>query len=176
MNFLITILFIFSQSFQLSWSFWIITILFNYYIPFQLSQPDNHDFLYHNLFQSLYSFWHYLYENKPPYEFHHLTHIFYRQNMIKIFCQFHVPNLCFLRYQENCPLKSCLPENCPLWKYPPMKAYPYENYPPLPPEFFPRKKLPPVKIAPLVNYSQWNPLPTYKSYKWKKKKITKFFA
>ena len=43
-----------------------------------------------------YNLWHYLYENKPAYELHHLTYIFYCQSMTKVFSQFHkFPNLCF---------------------------------------------------------------------------------
>ena len=39
-----------------------------------------------------------------------------------------------------------------------------------PQNFYPRK------IAPWENYPQWNPLPTYKSYKWKKKQNYKIFC
>ena len=59
--------------FQWSWSFSIITIFFN-----------NHNlFIYYNL-------WYYIYGNNSKYKFYHPTHIFYRQNMTKIFCQFHM--------------------------------------------------------------------------------------
>ena len=83
---------------------------------------------------------------------------------------------CFKRYQENCPpenyprppkKKKLPPENCPLWIFPPMKARPYENYP---------QKFVPEKISPWENYPQWNPLPTYKSYKWKKQQNCKVFC
>ena len=52
-------------------------------------------------------------------------------------------------------------------KLPPMKAPPCENYP---------KNFSPRKISPWENYSQSNPLPTYKSYKWKKKQNYKIFC
>ena len=68
-------LFLSSQSFS------IITIIFYYDNLFPLSQ-------YLSMITILFDY-HYLYENKLKYEFHHLTHIFYRQNMTKIFCQFH---------------------------------------------------------------------------------------
>ena len=91
--------------FQSLQSFSITTILFSYYNLFQLSQSfsiftiffNYHNFFnYHDLFQSssfsiitsflitiffitiflnLYNVWHYLYENKPTYEFHHLTYL-----------------------------------------------------------------------------------------------------
>ena len=77
---------------------------------------------------------------------------------------------CFKRYQENCP-----PENYPPpkkkkvapRKLPPMKARPYENYP---------QKFVLEKISPWENYPQWNPLPAYKSYKWKKQQNYKIFC
>ena len=83
-------------------SFSIITIFFNHYNLFQLSQSFSIIiifFNYHNLFQSLYSLCHYLYQNEPTYEFHHLTHTFYRQNMIKIFCQFHIFLICVFYFK-----------------------------------------------------------------------------
>ena len=40
----------------------------------------------------------------------------------------------------------------------------------------PYESSPPVKITPWENYPQWNPLPTYKSYKWKKKRSYKIFC
>ena len=46
----------------------------------------------------------------------------------------------------------------------------YESSPPLPPEFFTREN------CPLGNNPQWNPLPTYNSYKWKKKHNYKSFC
>ena len=58
----------------------------------------------------------------------------------------------FRRYQENCPL----------WKYPPVKITP-QNFSP-------------EKIAPWANYPQSNPLPTNKSYQWKKKQNCKIFC
>ena len=73
---MITIFFSYQNLFQLLQLFKIITVFFNYHSSFN----------YHNLFESLYNLWHYLYENKPAYEFYHLTHIFNRQNMAKIFC------------------------------------------------------------------------------------------
>ena len=54
-----------------------------------------------------------------------------------------------------------------------MKIAPYEySLPPpyessLPTKITPQK-LAPEKISSWENYPQWNPLPTYKSYKWKK--------
>ena len=53
------------------------------------------------------------------------------------------------------PMKIPLYEYSPLWKLPPVKITP--------------QKFAPEKIAPSENYPQWNPLPNYKSYKWKKK-------
>ena len=53
-------------------------------------------------------------------------------------------------------------ENCPLWKLPPVKITPQN--------FFPEK------IPPWENYLQSNPLPTYRSYKWKKKQNNKIFC
>ena len=103
MNFLITILFnyynffSYHNFFELSQVFSIITTFFNYNNIFQLSQFFSiltiffsyHNLLYQNFFQSLYNLWHYLYEHKPTCEFHHLTIIFYCQNMTKIFSDFH---------------------------------------------------------------------------------------
>ena len=63
----------------------------------------------------------------------------------------------FAGYQENCP-----PENCPPMKAPLAKIIP-QNFSP-------------EKIAPWENCPLWNTLPTYKSYKCKKKQITNFFA
>ena len=93
--------FILLLNFGLSHSFSIITTLFNHYNPYQLSQSflfiitffnyydlRSYNLFYHNLFSSLYNLWHYLYENKPRYKFHHLKRIFYRQNITKIFYQF----------------------------------------------------------------------------------------
>ena len=51
-----------------------------------------HDFYYFHFyfhFNSYYIFYYNLYENKLKYELYHLTQIFYHQNMIKIFYQFH---------------------------------------------------------------------------------------
>ena len=83
----------------------------------------------------------------------------------------------YSRYQENYPSPR---------KLPPMKILPYEysrlwnESPPLwkfRPRNFPPRKLPPGKIStPWENYPQWNPLPTYKSYKWKKKQNYKIFC
>ena len=89
-----------------------------------------------------------------------------------------------IRYQKNFPLENCPPENCPprKWpprKLPPMNIPPYENFPlwKLPPRIFPSRKLPSGKIPhPWENYPQWNPLPTYKSYKWNKKQKDAIFA
>ena len=103
-------IFSFHNLFQLSQSFSIITIFFNYYNFFQLLQSfliitiffNNHDlvqllqffsiitilFKNHNIF-NYHNLWYYFCENNSKYKFHHLTHIFYRQNMTKIFCQFH---------------------------------------------------------------------------------------
>ena len=101
-------LFQLSQSFQSSQSFSVITIFFNHHNLFQSSQSFSvvtiflnyhsllyynllyHNLFYHNLFQSLYNLSHCFYENKPMNKFHHLTRIFYRQIMTKIFCQFHM--------------------------------------------------------------------------------------
>ena len=44
------------------------------------------------------------------------------------------------------------------------------------PRIFPPGKLLPVKISPCENYPQWNPLPTCKPYKWKKKQNYKMFC
>ena len=52
--------------------------------------------------------------------------------------------------------------------FPPFCVLNYsENYPQ---NFFPKK------IVPWENYPQWNALPTYKSYKWKKKQNYKSFC
>ena len=78
--------------FQSSQSFSIITIFFNYHHLFQLSPSFSTItifFNHHNLLESL-QLWHYFYENEPVYKFHHLTCIFYGQNMRKIFCQYHM--------------------------------------------------------------------------------------
>ena len=69
---------------------------------------------------------------------------------------------CTFRYQENCPLENCPPENYPHQKISPYESSPCEN---CPPEYLPRE-----------NYPQWNPLSTYKSYKWMKKQNYKIFC
>ena len=58
-----------------------------------------------------------------------------------------VPNFLSSSPLWKLPPEHFLPENCPLWKFPPRE-----------------------------NFSQWNPLPTYKSYKWKKKRNYKIFC
>ena len=60
------------------------------------------------------------------------------------------------------------PENCSLWKYPPppMNIPPYESSPLWK---LLLRKLSTGKIPTWENYPQWNPLPAYKSYKWKEK-------
>ena len=68
-------------------------------------------------------------------------------------------------------------------KIAPQKINPYEN---TPYEYSLLWKLPHVKINPqkfaaekiaqCENYPKWNPLPTYKLYKWKKKQNYKFFC
>ena len=81
------------QSFSITRSFSIITIFLNYQNLFWLSWPfsiimtffNYRDLLYYNFF---YHNFIYLYENKPTYDFHHLTLISCRQNMTKMFCQF----------------------------------------------------------------------------------------
>ena len=65
------------------------------------------------------------------------------------------------------PQKIAPCENTPLWIFPPMKYPPVKITP---------QKLAPEKISPWENYPQWNPLPTYKSYKWKKKQNYKIFC
>ena len=63
-------------------------------------------------------------------------------------------------------------------KLPPMKIPPYE-YPPLwklPPVKINPQKFAPEKIAHCENYPKWNPLLTYKLYKWKKKQNYNFFC
>ena len=88
---IITIVFKYHNLFQLSQSsllqsFSIITIFFSYHNLFQVSQYFSIItifFNHHNLFY--YNLWCYLYENKPEYKLHHLTHVFYRQSMTKIF-------------------------------------------------------------------------------------------
>ena len=60
------------------------------------------------------------------------------------------------------PLRKLPPRKFPLWKLPPVKIAP-QNFSP-------------EKIAPWENYPQWNPLPIYKSYKWKKKQNYKIFC
>ena len=52
----------------------------------------------------------------------------------------------------------------PLWKSTPT------------PEFFPRENCPLWKFPLWENYLQWNPLPTCKLYKWKKKQNYKIFC
>ena len=79
--FFITIFFNDHNTLQSSQFFSIITILFNHHNIFPLSQSFSIITIFFND--------HYLYENKLKYEFHHLTQIFYHQNMIMIFCQFH---------------------------------------------------------------------------------------
>ena len=98
--FLITIFFNYHNLFQLSQSFSIVTTFFNYHNLFQLLQSFliiTIFFNYYNLFQLSQSFLissfllklvTYLHENKPACKSHYLTHIFYCQNMTKIFCQF----------------------------------------------------------------------------------------
>ena len=65
-------------------------------------------------------------------------------------------------------MKIPLYEYSPLWKLPPVK---------ITSQNFPQRKLPPRKILPSwENYPQSNPLPTYKSYKWKKKQNYKILC
>ena len=58
---------------------------------------------------------------------------------------------------ENTPLWICL-----LWKLSHVKIS--------------SQKFAPEKISPWENYPEWNPLPTSKSYKWKKKQNYKSFC
>ena len=88
-------IFSFHNLFQLSQSFSIITIFFNYYNFFQLLQFFSIItifFNYHNLFKFLLFYCNcdkrLLFYYKLD-EFYHLTRIFYRQRMTKVFCQFH---------------------------------------------------------------------------------------
>ena len=84
-----------------------------------------------------------------------------------------------LRYMENCPPENYLPENCPPEKSPPWKEpLPIWTLSPvkITPRTLPPRKLAPGKITPWENYPQWNPFPTYKSYKWKKKQNYKIFC
>ena len=79
-------------------------------------------------------------------------------------------------YQENWPLENCPRENCPQ-KIPPYENTPVEsssceNYPP---EICVRENSSLLKFLLWENYPPWNPLPTYKSYKWKKKQNYNFF-
>ena len=74
---------------------------------------------------------------------------------------------------ENYPPANCPAENCPLgkyplWIFPPMKTPPVK----ISPQNFPPEKIP----HPWENYPQWNPLPTYKSYKWNKKENDTIFC
>ena len=91
----------------------------------------------------------------------------------------------FCRYQVNCPLESCAPENCPpenspQWNYPPYEYLPLWQLPhrKITPQNFSPEKIATCENSPppWENYPQWNSLPTYKSYKWKKNKIAKIFA
>ena len=79
----------------------------------------------------------------------------------------------FWGYQENCPLKNSLPR-----KLPPMKTSLYEDSPlwKLPPVKITPHNFSPKKISPWENYPQSNPLPPYKSYKWKKKQNYKILC
>ena len=72
---IIKILFNYHHLFQLSWSFLIITIFFItiFFIT-----------IFSNLFRTCDTIF------MKIHKFHHLTHIFYRQNITKIFCQFHM--------------------------------------------------------------------------------------
>ena len=66
------------------------------------------------------------------------------------------------------------PKNCPLWKYPPMKAPPCENYPP---EFFPWENCPLWKLPPPGKIIPNEiPSPPINHTNERKNKITKFFA
>ena len=92
--------FIHYNLFQLSQSFSIITIFFNYYNFFNYHnffQLYQFFFNYSNFFQLqqffsiitilfnfFYTLWLYFYENKPTCKFHHLTQLFYHQNMTDI--------------------------------------------------------------------------------------------
>ena len=69
------------------------------------------------------------------------------------------------------PQKIAPYENSP-YEYSPMKVSPCENYP----EKFAPKKIAPCENPDWENYPQWNPIPTYKTYKWKKKQNYKIFC
>ena len=69
------------------------------------------------------------------------------------------------RVEFHYSMKSNLKENLPLT----MKTY-NEIY------HWVSGKLPPRKLSPWEKYPQWNPPPTYKSYKWKKKQNYQIFC
>ena len=77
------ILFNYDNPFQLLQSFSIIIILFNYHNPFQLSRPFLIITIFFNLFTACDTIF-----VKIGQPIHHLTRIFYRQNMTKILWQF----------------------------------------------------------------------------------------
>ena len=83
--------------------FVLITVFFNYHnlLYYNLFYYNifYHNLFYRNIFESPYNLRHYLYVNKPTYEFHHLRHIFYCQNMTKIFCQFHKLLICVFYFE-----------------------------------------------------------------------------
>ena len=89
-------------------------------------------------------------------------------------------------YHENCPPVNYPqqklprpPEKLPfentlsLINIPPMKAHNCENYPS---EIRPRENCLLWKFSYWENYPPWNPLPIYKSYKWKKQQKHKKFS
>ena len=84
-NFQIIIIFLNDyNNFKSSQYFWMITIFSNDYNTFK--------WLKYFWMITIINSWHHFYENKPRCKFHHLTHIFYRQNMNISY----VPSLCFL--------------------------------------------------------------------------------
>ena len=67
-----------------------------------------------------------------------------------------------MREDSSEDIKKISPQKIPPYEYSPYESSPW--------------KFSPEKIAPWENYPQWNPLPTYKSYKWKKKQSYKIFC
>ena len=67
-----------------------------------------------------------------------------------------------MREDSNEDIRKISPQKISPYEYSPHESSPW--------------KFSPEKIAPWENYPQWNPLPTYKSYKWKKKQNYKIFC
>ena len=67
-----------------------------------------------------------------------------------------------MREDSNEDIRKIDPQKISLYQYSPYESSPW--------------KFTPEKIAPWENYTQWNPLSTCKSYKWKKKQSYKIFC